>query len=336
MSYYIEYDKKVIRTPHGFIFMCLGGDNNVTEQKWVGGKKKWAEVAVRSWCHYNHQILNAPEAVIMDFCQRAYGGNPDSEVCKKGGKWLYCKDMENYFRDGMRRAQSLETIIRANRGQTLDGSVVWYPDKSSLSRTTELSKCLRTTEELEQWLDEANSLRNKYLADGRDCYIQLSFCGEKPLVYGCAEKAGEVVIKTTSRKYPGYVSGFITGKQLSYTGKLEEALIFESEEAARSAIGNCWDHIKIVSLASQQKADKPKPYMLLFGAGKLGGSYLSKTARNAVYGSWHQDRAKRFASEKEAVAFAQSLRNRGCDETRYGNFILFNADNNCRTVLTTI
>ena len=30
MSHYIEDDKKVIKTSRGFIFMCLGGDNNVS------------------------------------------------------------------------------------------------------------------------------------------------------------------------------------------------------------------------------------------------------------------------------------------------------------------
>lgn len=336
MSYFIEYDHKVIKTTRGFIFMLLGGDNNVTESKWVGGKKKWAEVRARSWFHYNHEILEAPKDTIMAFCESCYSGNPEYQVHMKGGKWLYQKDMHNYFLNGIRRAQTLEQLIRANRGQTLDASVRHWPDKNSCSSVTELSKCLRTTQELEEWLDLAKPLREKYLADGKDCYICLSFCGEKPLVYGCAENVGEVVVKTTSRKSPGYVSDYITGRQISFTDDLEKALVFESEEEARAAIGNCWNHIKIVSLASQERADKPKPYLLQIGAGKLGGCYLSKTTKNTVYGSWSQDGAKRFASEKEATQFAQSLRNRGCDETRYGKFTLVNTDTNCRTVLVAI
>lgn len=333
MSYYIEDDKKVIKTSRGYIFMCLGGDNNVTENKWVGGKKQWAEVRARSWCHLNHQILEATEPEIMAFCTRIYDGNPEHQIFKKGGKWICFKDMPNYFRDGMRRAQSLEELIAANRGQTLDGSVVYYPDTGSLSLTEELNECLRTTEELETWLDQAKALREKYLAEGKDCYIHLKFCGDKPLVYGCPEKTEQVVVKTTSRKAPGYVRDYITGKSISFTNKLEEALVFESAAEARAAIGNCWSNIKFVSLASQQKADKPKPFLLQFGAGKLGGTYLSRTARNTVYGSLNQKGAKKFASETEVTRYAQYLRDKGWDENRCGKFTMVNADDGCRTIL---
>lgn len=30
VSHYIEDDKKVVKTSRGYIFMCLGGDNNVS------------------------------------------------------------------------------------------------------------------------------------------------------------------------------------------------------------------------------------------------------------------------------------------------------------------
>ena len=255
MGYFIEYDKKVIKTTRGYIFMCLGGANNVTESKWYNGK--WHEVRARSWFHYNHTILEAPEDVIMAFCMDAYSGDPDYEVHKRAGKWVCRKDMPNYFRDGMRRAQTLEQILRANRGQTLDAFVAYYETKGSFSYKTEMSKCLRTTEELEKWLDEAKSLREKYLADGKDCDIRLSFCGNEPLRYGTPENVGKVVIKSTSRKYTSYVCSYITNKSLSYTGELEKAVVFESEEVARAEVGPYWNDIKFVSLENQQKAARP-------------------------------------------------------------------------------
>lgn len=335
MSYFIEYDKKVIKTTRGYIFMCLGGDNNVSEPKWINGK--WREVRARSWFHYNHHILEAPEEAIMAFCMDAYSGDPDYEVHKKGGKWVYRKDMPNYFRDGMRRAQSLEQLIRANRGQTLDGCVAYYETRDSISYKTEMNKCLRTTEELEKWLDQARPLREKYLAEGKECYIRLSFCGNEPLRYGTPENAGKVVIKSTSRKHSSYVCSYIPSKQICFEPDLEKAVVFESEEAARAAVGPCWENIKFVSLESQQKAakaaQKPKPFLIQFGAGKLSGNFLARTTKNTVYGSRDADRAKKFATEKEATSFAQSLRDRGCDEARYGKFALVNTITGARTVL---
>lgn len=334
MSYFIEDDHKVIKTTRGYIFMVLGGDNNVTTNRWVGGNKKWAEVRARSWFHYNHQILDEPESVITAFCERSFGTkNPEYQLFMKGSKWLCNKDMSKYFRNGMKRAQTLEQLILANRGQSLDASVRHWPDKDSCSSVTELSQFLHTTEELEEWLDLAKPLREKYLADGKDCYICLSFCGEKPLRYSAPETVGKVVIKTTSRRSSGYVRDYAYNRQLNYTANLDEAVVFDSEEDARLAIGPCWRHVKFVSLESQQRANKPKPYMLQFGAGKLGGQYLSRTTKNTTYGIFSQDRAKKFATDKEAIRYAKFLRERGCDESRFGKITLVNSEDGSRTVL---
>ena len=255
MSYFIEFDKKVIKTTRGYIFMRLGGDNNVSEPRWINGRRR--EVYARSWFHYNHTILEAPEDAIMAFCMDVYSGDPDYTAFKKAGKWVYRKNMPNYFRDGMRRAQSLEQLIRANRGQTLDAFVACYETKGSIIYKAEMSKCLRTTKELEKWLDEAKSLREKYLADGKDCDIRLSFCGNEPLIYCTPANVGKVVIKSTSRRNCSYVCRYITGKQLSFDGNLEKAVVFESEEVARAEIGPYWKGIKFVSLENQQRAARP-------------------------------------------------------------------------------
>lgn len=108
MSYFIEYDKKVIRTTRGYIFMTLGGDNNLTTSKWAGPKRKWIEVAVRSWNGPIERILEASETEIMDYCHDVYDQYPDYEAFKCRGKWIYHKDMERYFKNGMTHAQPLE------------------------------------------------------------------------------------------------------------------------------------------------------------------------------------------------------------------------------------
>ncbi len=142
-----------------------------------------------------------------------------------------------------------------------------------------------------------------------------------------------VVIKNNSRKNPMYLSDFVTNRQISYTRNFDDALVFDSEEEARIAVGNCWRDIKIVSLDSQIKANKPKPYVLVIGKGKLGGQYLSKTTKNTTYGSFALSCAKRFATEREAIQYVHFMRKRGCDETRYGKFTLENTDNGSCTVL---
>lgn len=321
MRYYIEDDKKVIKTSRGFIFMCLGGDNNVTESRWRNGK--WYEVRARSWCHMNHQILEAPEAEIMDFCQRVYTGDPEYQVFKKGGKWVCYKDMPNYFRDGMRRAQSLEALLQANRGQSLEGTVVVYASKASCDRNSELHMFLHTTQELEDWLDEAKALYQRRIADGKDCYIHLEFSGNEPLRYGASDKTCEVVIKSTSKRSRSYLCSFIYNRQISFTDDLEKALVFESEEDAWNAIGRCWKDLKAVSYASQTK-EANKPFLLLFRGGNssLAGSYLQKRSSAHLWGTREPRYAMTFATLNAATRYAQELRDKGWGDSRIQQFIV--------------
>ena len=335
MSIYIEDDRKVIQTSRGYIFMCLGGDNNVTEARWVGGKRGWTEARARFWSHLNHQILEATEPEIMAFCERVYSGRPEHDVFRKGGKNVLCKEMPNYFRSGIRRAQSIETLLAANRGQSLEGTVIVYPTKGSCSNTREMSQFLHTTQELEEWLDLARVAYRQHIADGTECYIHLAFSGNEPLRYACSngDSDTEIVIKDKSRKHNSYVCDFIPGRQLSFTGDLEKALIFDSEESARAAIGSCWRDIRIVTYASQLKAVS-KPFIILFGSGALCGRYLQKQSSTKVYGSLAADRAMHFASIAAATRYAEGLRAKGWDATRCKEFTVIDTRDNSRMTLS--
>ena len=328
MGFYIEDDKKVIKTSHGYIFMCLGGSNNVTTHTWVGGKKGWAEVRAREWMHLNQQILNATESEIMDFCQRVYT-DPEEEMFKKGSKWLLGKDMPNYFKSGIQRAQSLEDLLSANPGQALYGSIRRYSDKDTFAGVKEIEKSFKTTAELEEWLEQANALRQKYLADGEDCYIHLYFSIPEPLRYNTTEKdSRQIVVKSGN----SFVESYIKDSRLSFTGELEKAFIFDSVEAAKAAIGNCWRNVKFVSLEGQQKAQN-KQFSILFQGGTLNGLFLQKQTSRKVYGTAYTKSAKKFASEREATRYAQALRDKGYDRTRCNQFVLVNAQTGLRNAL---
>lgn len=333
MSIYIEDDRKVIQTTRGYIFMTLGGDSNVTEPRWIGGKRGWTEVRARSWSHLNHQILEATEPEIMAFCERVYSGSPEHDVFRKGGRNVLCKEMPNYFRSGIRRAQSIETLLAANPGQSLEGTVIVYPTKDSCSSTREMTKFLHTTQELEEWLDLARAAYQQHCANGAECYIHLAFSGKEPLRYGSGNAGGKVVVKSTSRKYTSYVCDFIPGRQLSFTGDLEKALVFDSEESARTALGYCWKDIKFVSYASQFK-ETAKPFVILFGSGGLCGRYLQKQSSTKVYGSLEVDRAMHFASVTAATRYAEGLRAKGWDTNRCKEFTVIDTRDNSRTTLT--
>lgn len=325
MSYYIEDDHKVIKTSRGFIFMTLGGDNNVTTSKWVGGNRGWIEVRARSWCGPCEEILDQPEQVILDYCHRVYGDSPEYQSFKKNGKWVYHKEMEQYFRSGMRRAQPLEDIIRANPGQALIATVMTYDDDHPFGEK-HTEQWLYNTVDLENWIDEAKAFSHDNKASYKDVSIYLSFCGENRLVYAPANKETQTVVKN---KHGGYVNSYIAGKELQFSSNLDDALVFSSEKDARSSLGVVWKELRYVSLASQQKAAE-KNYVLLFGEGKLSNMILTKCSKKSIYGSFDLKSARRFASKAEAVCYVNRLREKRFDESLTGKFSLMNVtDRSC-------
>lgn len=324
MSYYIEDDCKVIKTPNGYIFMSLGGDNNVTTSKWIGGNRKWVEVRARHWCGPRMDMLDQTESVILERCHQIYDDTPDYEAFKRNGKWVYHRDMEQYYRNGMRRAQPLEDIIRANPGQALIATVLAYDEE--YCSTKYMEKWLHTTNELEDWLAEARAFCDRNKAKWKDISIYLSFCGEERLVYAPVRRATKTVVK---HKCGGYVSSYIPGKQLEFSPKLDDAVVFSSEEEARSALAVTFKDIRYVSLASQVKAEA-KNYVLRFGAGKLNNALFTSCSSKSIYGSYGLKSARRFASKAEAIRYVEQLRKKGFSENITGKFSLVNViDNSC-------
>ena len=327
MSYYIEDDHKVIKTSRGFIFMALGGYNNVSTTKRVGGNRGQIEVRYRHWCGPRDEILDQPEQVILDYCHRVYGDTPEYEAFMRSGKWVYYKDMERYYRNGMRHAQSLEDIIRANPAQALIAKVEYFPKGGTPK--TKMEQWLCTTKSLEYWIDEAKAFCQQEKAKGNEARTWLSFCGDQRLVYATTPKVTPVVVKSIAGNHASYVKSYIAGKQLQFTSDLGEALVFDSEDDARAAIGN-WKGVKFVSFESQQKATR-KNFVLLCGTNsKLEGNYLARCTAKKLYTSYGIQEAKRFTSKSEATRYVQNLRSKGYSEDRIGKFDLMNtADSSC-------
>lgn len=319
MSYEIIYDKKFISTSRGYIPMILCGPNNVTECKLTSNGRS-IEVRVRSWCHYNSDILEATEPEILAWAEKHFSENPEYEAFKQNGAWVYRRQMQNWFRSGCRKAQTLESLLTANRGESLRAHVFYYPDPDSCAQEQLLATSLCTTETLEKWLDEARDKVKELAGNGITAYIHLSFWSDKPLVYASQAK-GSVVVKNKN----SFLCKYEYNKSLSFTPNFEDAVVFESEESARAAIGNTWRDVKFVSYdAQKKKADTPKAYVLQFGAGRLRGSFLKKRTRTRIYGTWSQDNARGFTSVKDALRQVEEIRKSGYTEEMCGKFSLIN------------
>ena len=317
MSYSIVYDRKFLKTTRGIIPMVLTGPSNVTQNRWVG--KRYVEVRVRSWCMYNEEIMDVSEADLMKWVAERFDPTSDYECFQQRGQWVYQKDMVKWFANGAKHAQSLESILAANRGQSLRCYIQFYPDKQKFAHQTLIEADIKDTPTLEAWIDKARIDAANLTVPGSACYISMEFYGDRPLAAAVTDRFEPIVVKN---KHGGYISEYITERSISFTDDLSKAVVFESDEDARTQLGTCWQGLRYVTLKGQQKAEKNKEYVLKFGSGRLAGTYFARCSRSKIHAEWNKEKARGFASEAEATKYAQKLRDKGYDSTLCNKFMI--------------
>ena len=303
MSYTIVYDRKFIRTSRGFIPMILSGSNNCTEQVWRGGR--YVERRAREWWSWTPTPLplkDLPESEYLKAISAHCADSSGYELCKWQGNWLYESQWGKWFKRGCATARTLEEYLAYNRDQSFVGRIVVYPDRNKVSSQHELYAYLHTTQELEDWLDQAHTrlpeLKKELGADG-DAYIYLCFDGNEPLVMGPRKVEGPVVAKRGS----GYVTSYLTGKSLSLSPDPAAAIVFNSVEDAQTKLGSCWD-LKYIKASG---ALREKNYILQFREGRFGHGYLRKRTSGFLYATYNTELARRFRSKDEVIQYARKL-----------------------------
>lgn len=317
MSYSIVYDRKFLKTTRGIIPMVLTGPSNVTQNRWVG--KRYVEVRVRSWCMYNEEIMDVSEADLMQWVAERFDPTSNYECFQQRGQWVCQKDMAKWFANGAKHAQSLESILAANRGQSLRCYIQFYPDKQKFAHQTLMEADIKDTPTLEAWIDKARIDAANLTVPGSACYISMEFYGDHPLAAAATDRFEPIVVKN---KHGGYVSEYITERSISFTDDLSKAVVFESDEDARTQLGTCWQGLRYVTLKGQQKAEKQKDYLLKFGGGRLAGAYFTRCSRSKIHATWSRDKAKGFATEAAVIKYAQQLRDKGYDSALCSNFVI--------------
>lgn len=158
MGYTIEYNSACFKTPKGYTILWLAGSNNVTERH-MTSSGRYVERRCRDW-----GIFGSNAAVPADELIR-YGesmtGYTYQEHWKRNGKWVDDATMLRWIRRHINKAVSLEDLLRSNNLTDLSCRLNIWGEQSEYSSRFDLSRSVRTSEEFDQWVTEANNARAK-------------------------------------------------------------------------------------------------------------------------------------------------------------------------------
>lgn len=307
MSYEILYDTAFIRLPNGLIPMILSGSNNCTAPSY-GTNGRVYERRAREWWPFIPSQLIPYSLHSESELQTAFDNLSEKnagEAFKRGGKWLMWDNMGAWFKKAAAKALPLEKWLEFNPCASFEVALVLY-EQTTWGAKTEHSKFIRTSQELEEWLNLVAAVEApKY--EGECCVsVKMSFGTEEPLKN--PPKAGPVVVKHNDR-YVEKCEKTAWGNRIICTPDIAQALVFANAEAAKTEIGPYWEDCRVLSAAGQMK---PKNYILQLTDyyGGHPGRFLKKMTRNRMYSSYNADSGKRFASVGEARKCADRIRKR--------------------------
>ena len=302
MSYEIMYAKKFIKLSNGIVLpIVMSGSNNCT--MFVGGQ----EIYERHWWAFAGLIGKTEDELMAWAKNYASEHNSSYEMFKEHSKWVTGNDLEKWMKNCISKASFIEDILPANPGVSFTTSLTLYDSSKKYGEkgycTEDLKKFIHTTEEIEEWLVEAEKKKEEWKGKG-EVYFNFEFSTIKPLKVNSIPKnlSGPVIC---SPKKGHYITEY-TDHGYSYCPDIKQAFVFESEEAFKASGLTKWLHG--YHLASADKIDKPrkeKNFGIIVMDLTYRGSYVRKLSAHSLSFTRHPDEAKKFESEKEALRYIE-------------------------------
>lgn len=303
MSYDILYDFLCIRTNRGIIPMTLMGPNNAT----TGGPH---ERRCRDWSIWQSDMLEETDTKILDFVRsRLDGLDPDAQLYKRHGAWVHPAAMLRMFQNGIKKAQRIENIYRGDGRGMLACSVMHYDNSDGFSCGRKIymeNLFIKTTADLEAWIDQAKPLYAKLKADGLTPWFSTSFSGDEPL------KRIRSIEHPVAVKYGqnAYVYKYETDHSLSMSCNPASAIVFKNTDEAIAEIGISQFRrygLRVINAASIERM-REKSVAIKVSEGIRAGYYLQKLTARRLSFTNRFEMAKKFASEDEAMKWYEKRR----------------------------
>lgn len=289
MSYQKYYGRQFIKLEEDkYIPLVLWGANNCSEL--VNGR----EVLERYWYPLGSKDVTSVGAFakwVWDNAEK----NPNGEVWMNGSKWVCWANMPRWMANAFGASKTIEEIYEQT-GKAL--TLTLYERQSGSGSVVVRSwKCTKT-EEILSFFEFYDILTEE---KKRISYIWYDFGTREPLKFPKPKKViqGKVAIKNTRGQY---LQSYASGKSLSFSPNPDNALVFENENEALTQLGRSWEDIKVVSVASLEKAKNSRNYALRCNRG-----YVQKRTKSHLFFTSYKDSAKTFATEKDAEKYKAEL-----------------------------
>lgn len=306
MSYEIMYNWQFLRSAEGISPVILTGSNNVTTTHWSPSGRSVERCAREWWCLFNQVGMSEDEF----FGQiKAMTGKPFQEHWKKGGKWVDDAALVRWAKKAVEEAASIEDILLLNRPSSLcvEGYVSVWPKKGEDGWSKKfVSRSIRTTEELDDWIRDARTVMEKARDEGRDVFPIIRFSREefihyKPLPEKIILKRGKAYIKNIELK-----NGFVHG--VSFTPYAKEAEVFARDEYFDMLRHNNCAMLCDVRPFSAEVAQYPYDAAIMITRLDTGKhEFVSKLGKAKLFVTGSLAAAQRFKNLHTAQKTAQKL-----------------------------
>lgn len=295
MSYCIVYDRQVIKTPNGYTFAVLSGDNNV----WEPGNRARA----REWSCW---LLDKSEKEVIDFFE-GWCGREYQEHFKYNGKFLNDAELIRWVKSGMKRAKTIEEIRQLSGYSPTCSLSVWDKDSGSHWGRPECEKRVSTTEEFVAWIDLVKSrLANK--KESETIYTIVSFSTKKPLRM-LSMPDGPVIL----RRHNMYVSELgKDGRWKTAASDISKAMVFPDAATAKLAISGYPGDFRFEPAEKKDRELAKDHVIQIWLPGGNQPYYFQKSGRNRFWRTSTRNLAKRF-DEQQAKKKAKWLSDRFTD-----------------------
>ena len=276
MSYTIIYDRQVIKTPKGYTFVALEGDNNVYENN---------RRRARDWSAF---FLNKTQEEAEDFF-RSWCGGTYQEHFKWHGQWVDDAALMRWCAAGIKNAHTVEEYVEAIHC-SLSCQTITYKD-GEFNRHVD-TEYIRTTNEFLEWTERVQK-RIVEKQDGERIYYCISFGSNEPLCMGRAtDPNGKIIVKRGRLFLSEHDSNHYT-----FSCKAEDAIVFENIDKAKAAVAAYPRHMTAIQFVNADNAlsnAAKKQYVIAF---EYAGSraYLRKRSRNRWRICYTADAAARFS-----------------------------------------
>lgn len=222
MSITILYNSVFLRSARGITPVILSGDSNVYD---VDGHGR-ATRRERHWCCFDNKLAVSEDELM----KRVEGLRESEEIWRRWNRIVDGEGLIRWMRKGIRNATSVEDVIAANGFPSLFCCIsVWGREHYGGKK---LFRDVSTTEEFDEWVDEAKEYVNSLDAN-HDAFYLVKFPCE--IVRTTPMESGSWVVELRYENGRVCYMQRLRNGMMQTTGQKEKAMHYSTKQNAERA-----------------------------------------------------------------------------------------------------